>query len=547
MAREGIEGHPLMKRLKDFLAALFRGFREARQATPAKARPSASVIQQVPQSDSRSWATYAKGDFIGEKYEVHAVLGVGGFGVIYLVYSHERQVVYALKTLRDEFRDDERTKERFRKEAKVWVDLDRHPYILRASFVEEIEGRLYVAMDYIAPNEYGLNSLEGYLRQRPPDLVQSLRWALQFCHGMEYAYSRGVRCHRDIKPANILIGQDNALKISDFGLAASFDMARGNPSIPGGLHETALVALPGRTMEGIGFGTPTHMSPEQFTDAAGCDERSDIYSFGVVLFQMAAGGRLPFLAEVPKDGSAREAARFWMEMRALHTECSAPTVNSPLSPLIQRCLKKERSRRYQAFADLRRDLKYLLINQFPVARPGSIAHAVPSEVVTDIFEQYEPVLEAWEWENKGLSLFHLGYFAQSLSCFERSIEINPHSAPAWNNRAMTLYQLGRYQEAVNCFDKLLEMVQGHSHAWNNRGLSLSGMGLWGEALASYEKALEIDPKDSWFWYHKAIAEDELGRKRDAANSFRQFLALAPPGFPAQIDYAQGWLQASRGV
>src|ERR1700674_5058021 len=115
MAREGSEGHPLMKRPKDFLAALFRGRREARQATPAKAPPSAGITQQAPQLDSRSGATYAKGDFIGEKYEVHAVLGVGGFGVIYLVYSHERQVVYALKTLRDEYRDDEHTKARFRK------------------------------------------------------------------------------------------------------------------------------------------------------------------------------------------------------------------------------------------------------------------------------------------------------------------------------------------------------------------------------------------------------------------------------------------------
>jgi tetratricopeptide (TPR) repeat protein len=224
-----------------------------------------------------------------------------------------------------------------------------------------------------------------------------------------------------------------------------------------------------------------------------------------------------------------------------------PSVNSPLFPIIRRCLEKEPSERYQRFAELRHDLKNLLIIQFPVARPGSIAHAMPSEIVTDIFDQYEPVLEAWEWENKGLSLYHLGYFAQALGCFERSIEINPHSAPAWNNRGMGLYQLGRYREAVNCFDEFLQMDPGHAHAWNNRGLSLSGMGLWDEALRSYERALQIDPQDAWFWYHKAITEDALGHKQEAANSFKQFLARAPLGYPAQTGYAQKWLSAFKSI
>ena len=81
------------------------------------------------------------------------------------------------------------------------------------------QDRLYIAMEYIAPNEEGLNSLEGYLQRRPPDLAQSLRWAIQVCHGMEYAYSKGVRAHRDLKPANIMISQDMTAKITDFGLA----------------------------------------------------------------------------------------------------------------------------------------------------------------------------------------------------------------------------------------------------------------------------------------------------------------------------------------
>ena len=164
-------------------------------------------------------APFKKGDFIGQKYEVYDVLGEGGFGIVYLAYSHELQSAYALKTFRDEYIEDIKTRERFRKEAQVWIDLERHPYIVRAYFVEEISGRLYIAMEHIASDETGMNTLDGYLRRRPPDLAQSLRWAIQFCHGMEYAYSRGVRCHHDIKPDNIMISQDKTMKISDFGLA----------------------------------------------------------------------------------------------------------------------------------------------------------------------------------------------------------------------------------------------------------------------------------------------------------------------------------------
>ena len=105
---------------------------------------------------------FKKGDFIGQKYEVYDVLGEGGFGIVYLVYSNETESVYALKTFRDEYLEDEQTRNRFRKEAEVWIDLERHPYLVKASFVEEISGRLYIAMEHIAADEQGLNSLDAY-------------------------------------------------------------------------------------------------------------------------------------------------------------------------------------------------------------------------------------------------------------------------------------------------------------------------------------------------------------------------------------------------
>ena len=118
-------------------------------------------------------------------------------------------------------------KENFKREALLWVNLEEHPFILAARFVEEFSGRLFVAMDYIAPDDRGRVSLADHLAaaRGPLDTDQALQWAIMFCYGMEHANQRGIKCHRDIKPANILIRQDGTLLISDFGLAAAAEAA----------------------------------------------------------------------------------------------------------------------------------------------------------------------------------------------------------------------------------------------------------------------------------------------------------------------------------
>jgi serine/threonine protein kinase len=195
-------------------------------------------------------------------------------------------------------------------------------------------------MEFVAPGDNRLNSLERYLRKQPPDLVQSLRWAIQFCHGMEHAYAHGIHSHRDIKPSNILIDKKQNVKISDLGLAS----AAGEIRILG---------------KG-GAGTGPYMPPEQFLDANRCDSRSDIYSFGVVLYQLATGGKLPFLAPIPPDDSPEEWKAFFREMLRLHATLPPAAVDSPLDPVIRRCLEKKRERRYSTFRELRAELEPLL-------------------------------------------------------------------------------------------------------------------------------------------------------------------------------------------
>jgi tetratricopeptide (TPR) repeat protein/tRNA A-37 threonylcarbamoyl transferase component Bud32 len=451
---------------------------------------------------------HKKGDLIGGKYEVYGGLGHGGFGVVYLVYSHETKSVFALKTFLDEYLPDVETRERFRREASVWVDLGRHPYIVRVYHVDEIAGRLYIAMEYIAPDEQGLKSLEDYLTHRPPDLAQSLRWAIQVCHGMEYAYSKGIRCHRDIKPANIMITQDGTVKITDFGLAGVLDTSRAASGVRLHVHQ-GRVGL--STMGGGGFGTPTHMPPEQFTNAKDCDERSDIYAFGVVLYQMVTEGKCPFLAPWPKDGSEEERMRFGRAMCRLHSESPVPRLNSPLSIVIQRCLEKEPGRRYQTFRGLRRELEPLLRRQTGEAvRPPEMKE-----------------LEEWEWSNKGVSLNSLGRSEESIRCFDKALEINPTDHQTWSNKGVSLNSLGRSEEAVRCCDKALEIDPTNHKAWNNKGLSLRKLGRFEESIRCYDKALEINPTDHNAWTNKGPSLDSLGRFEEAVRCCDKALEINP--------------------
>ena len=311
-------------------------------------------------SNPTAIGVYRKGDRIADEYEVRGILGTGGCGIVYLVYHSATRSSYAFKTFRDDILGQAKVRSQFRREAGVWVALDYHPHIVHADRVIEFEDRLFIALEYVPPDSDGLNSLDGFLAQCPPDLRQSLLWAIQFCQGMMHAYEKGIRSHRDIKPSNIMIASGKMLKISDFGLAGALIGANVSATTPASFIQRNNIFLSVQRS----MGTPTHMPPEQFVDVRMCDERSDIYSFGVVLYEMCSGGQLPFIPTRPRTDSPEERVRFWTECRTMHSHAAVPLTNCPLDPLIARCLAKDPKRRYQKFEHLEEELQQLLKSKF---------------------------------------------------------------------------------------------------------------------------------------------------------------------------------------
>ena len=214
--------------------------------------------------------TYKEGDVLLDHYKVEKVLS-GAMGYVYITYRKDRDVRIAIKAPNEKRLRNRKLFASVVKEAETWIDLGMHPNIAHCYFVREIEGVPYIFIEYVDGN-----TLTEWIREgRCADLRVALDLAIQFCCGMAYAHSKGL-IHRDIKPDNILLTEDGTLKVTDFGFAQKVIIDDSGELIQ---------------KEGIDLGgmTPQYASPEQFIDVTNVGFESDIFSFGLCLWEMICG------------------------------------------------------------------------------------------------------------------------------------------------------------------------------------------------------------------------------------------------------------------
>jgi tetratricopeptide (TPR) repeat protein len=431
-------------------------------------------------------------------------------GIVYVCYDHENKEVVALKTFQDKCLSSKEARDSFKKEALLWVLLERHPYIVRARWVDELDYRLFVVCEFVAPDDEGRNTLTHYLRQ-PISLKQALIWSIQFCDGMEYAVSKGVTPHRDIKPDNIMITRDGMLKITDFGLAGMWQgegMSKGLKEIAGGEQKSFsfLKEAGGK----IVCGTPPWMAPEQFDGEA--DVRSDLYSFGIVLYQMAQDGNLP----IRPQGSDHWEKAHKTYLPRFDRLASGTDARTSLFPLVEKCLEKDPGRRYEGFGELRSDLEAVYEEEV-TRRTGE---KLPSQPEMTEFE-------AWELNNKGVSLHNLGLHDEAIRAYQEALRIRPDDSMAHYNLGLALYSERNFDGAVEQYREAIRIRPEYAEAHNNLGNALAAKGNMDEAIREYREALKIRPEDADAHNNLGNALRAEGDLDGAIGEYREAVRIRP--------------------
>jgi serine/threonine protein kinase len=265
-----------------------------------------------------------RGTVFAGRYEIIEELGTGGMGKVYRAFDKQIEEEVALKLLKPEIAAEKRTVERFRNELKIARKI-RHKNVCGMFDLQEEGKTLFITMEYVRGED-----LKGFLhRAKQLTIGTAISIARQVAEGLAEAHKLGI-VHRDLKPHNIMIDKEGNAKIMDFGIARS-------------------VSAKGITGEGVIIGTPEYMSPEQ-VEGKEVDQRSDIYSLGIILYEMMTG-RVPFEGDTPLNVALKHKSEPPADPRRIN-----PQIPETLGHLILRCLEKDRASRYPSAEALLSDL-----------------------------------------------------------------------------------------------------------------------------------------------------------------------------------------------
>ncbi len=261
------------------------------------------------------------------RFQVLKELGRGGMGIVFLAYDKQLKDNVAIKVLSPFLSNDSESLERMRREVTAARKIT-NSNVIKIYDIAEAGGLHYITMEYFP----GENLRQLVLRKGPLSLQEGMQLLFQICDGLEAAHHQGI-IHRDLKSQNVILNDRGHLKIIDLGLARTNQ-------------------LEGMTATGLIMGTPEYMSPEQVMGRR-TDERSDLYSLGIIMYEMFTG-KVPFSGDSAISVGFKHVKESYVPLRSVR-----PQIPETLSITTDRLLQKDPSHRYQSVQELRRDLEKL--------------------------------------------------------------------------------------------------------------------------------------------------------------------------------------------
>ena len=310
-------------------------------------------------------------------YRIDGVIGQGGMGVVYRAHDLKLQRPVAIKVLPTELTANPERRKRFLLEARTAARLS-HPAIAQVYDVDEHNGTIFIAMELVEGQ-----TIRHLIQNLQLDLLGSIEVGVQVCAGLAKAHESGI-VHRDIKPANVIQTPDGHVKILDFGLAKLLAGDADSDSVAGGIQDLSTLT---QTQIGTVKGTPAYMSPEQIKGEA-VDARSDLFSLGVMLFEMATG-EVPFVRKTPTE--TMQAIAF-ARPPAMHSlQANLPR---ELERIVARCLEKNPADRHPNARALMEELR-LLRRKMESGQSRPIALKERLRVALDRLAEVKPSTYAW--------------------------------------------------------------------------------------------------------------------------------------------------------
>ncbi len=297
-------------------------FTEASMGATAGGTGWSVPVQKLTATDPST--SLQPGMMLGERYEILKSLGEGGMGAVYKARDHELDRMVAVKVIRPELAGHPDILRRFKQEL-ILARQVTHKNVVRIFDLGTADGRKFITMDFVEGRD-----LKSVLNERGKlPAVEAVPIAQQICRGLEAAHVEGV-VHRDLKPQNIMVDDAGRVWLMDFGLARSMELS-------------------GLTRTGVLMGTPDYMSPEQ-ARAEKVDARSDLFSLGIIFFEMLTG-RLPFQADTLMAKLLQR-----VQQRAVAVTEIDPTIPAGVSAVVAKCLEPDVTKRYQTIREILDDL-----------------------------------------------------------------------------------------------------------------------------------------------------------------------------------------------